>query len=306
MTMAPSHVHRSGLPLLAFALETHPPALYITVSVLWSYSVLCMLLGQNGQAGPLDWTSVGVSLAFFLILLFLRAVDEIKDLDYDRQHNSHRPLVRGAVSVAQVWRLAGLVAGAVLALSAVMSMQLTAWAALQMGYGIGLLALERRLLGFRNALVLNLVLTFPVSAALNVYAYLYLSVQHMAPALSAAVPVIAAHVCIFLHLEFGRKLKWPHLAAPNENGYAQVLGLGGAITVCALLGGIACGLAAWMHLRAGAGWLAALPTVAMLPSIAALRIMQTVRHEHRDLKPYFGAAMLSFFFINVLIAVCGR
>lgn len=77
--------------LMRFAIEAHPPAIYLPLSLLWSLSMVSMLsAGRQFRA-----TDLLVSLVFFLVLLFLRAVDEVKDLEYDRIHNPGRPLVRG-------------------------------------------------------------------------------------------------------------------------------------------------------------------------------------------------------------------
>ncbi|AKJ29750.1 hypothetical protein [Caldimonas brevitalea] len=287
--------------LFGFVCEAHPPPIYAVVCAGWAYSLLSMLLPPRAGAA-LGIEGAAVALAFFLILLFLRAVDEVKDLDYDRRHNPMRPLVRGAVSLGEVWGLAAAVAVVVLALSAWLSPRLAVFAALQMAYGIGLLLLERHSATFRRRILLNLCVTLPVSAALNVYAYLFLASRGLAPPLQQAVPVLLAHVAVFLHLEFGRKLKWPHLAAAGENGYALALGVPGASAACMLFGGAACALATWAHLSAGAGAASPLPWFALLPAAVGLQGFIVSRQEAVSLKPYFGGAMVLFFLINIAVA----
>ncbi len=304
MTMAASLAECSRpARLFKFVIDSHPPLPYLILSACWSWSLMLMLQRAGGNVRIAADMFV-VSVTFFLILLFLRAVDEIKDLDYDRLHHPERPLVRGDVSTGEVWLLAAATAGLAIFINLLLAPRLALFAILNMSYGLGLLLLERCWRRFRESILLNLMITFPVSASLNVYAYLYLDDRGTAAALSLALPVIAAHVAMFLHLEFGRKLKWPHLAAPGENGYAMALGAGGAITVCAVLGAIACGLATRLHLQLNAA-LPWLPWLALLPSIAGILKFAHSRQRHSELKPYFAASLLLFFVTNLVATVSG-
>lgn len=288
--------------LLAFAIETHPPLVYTLVAGGWSYSLLMLLTGLSGT--PLPASAPWVGGVFFLVLLYLRAVDEIKDLPYDRLHHPERPLVRGAISVPEVAGLAAGVAALVLVVSAWLSPWLALLAALQLAYGLGLLLLERAWRRFRESILLNLCITFPVSAVLNVYVWLYLAAHDAAPAPQTVWPVLVLHMAVFLHMEFGRKLKWPQHAQPGENGYAQALGVRGAVVLCAAFGVLACTLASWVHTRSGAGAWGFAPWLALLPSIFGLRRfwLDRTSAQPRALKPWFGGAMIVFFVINVLVA----
>ena len=284
--------------MIAFAIETHPPLVYALVAGGWSYSLMVMLTSLAGT--PLPASAPWVGVVFFLALLCLRAIDEIKDLPYDRLHNPDRPLVRGAISEPEVASLATVVAVVVLGVSLCLSPLLAVLAALQLAYGLALLALERASRRFRDSILLNLCVTFPVSAVLNLYAWAYLAI----PSLSQAWPVLALHMAVFLHMEFGRKLKWPQHAQAGENGYAQALGVRGAVVVCVLMGLAACALASGVHLQHGAGAAALLPWLALLPSVAGLHQFwrNRSRAQPRALKPWFGAAMVLFFLVNMLAA----
>lgn len=292
-----------ALRMLAFAIETHPPLVYALVAGGWSTSLMLMLTGLAGT--PMPASAPWVGGVFFLVLLYLRAIDEIKDLPYDQQHNPERPLVRGAIGEPEVAALAVGVALLVLGLSAALSPLLAALAALQLVYGLGLLMLEGAWQRFRESILLNLCITFPVSAVLNLYAWVYLATQEVAPPLARAWPVLALHMAVFLHMEFGRKLKWPQHVQAGDNGYVQALGVRGAVVVCVLMGVAACALASVVHLRHGAGAAALLPWLALLPSLAGLRQFwrNRSRAQPRALKPWFGAAMVLFFLVNVVAAL---
>lgn len=288
--------------LLKFIVDTHPPLPYAILTVLWSLSLMAILQRSAGSA-RFDAGMLLAPLSFFLVLLFLRAVDEIKDLEYDRKHKADRPLVSGEVSVGEVWGLAALVAAAVVGINLLVGQRLALFALANMSYGMFLFLLERGSRRFRESIVLNLVVTFPVSAALNVYAWLYLVERQQSPGAGMVAATIVAYMCAFLHFEFGRKLKWPHLARAGENGYAIVLGAGGAVVVCVLLGLTACGIISAIHLNNGATMLAWLPWLALIPSIAALAAFRKSRDKHRDLKPLFVLFLLVFFIGNVMAAV---
>src|SRR5882724_1947440 len=111
--IAPLHARTARV--FAFAYEVHPPATYLIVAASWSFSLMTLLQSSRGEI-RLDPAAYLVGAIFFLILLYLRALDEIKDLEYDKLYNPSRPLVRGAVSVGEVWSLAALTAVVVLLL----------------------------------------------------------------------------------------------------------------------------------------------------------------------------------------------
>jgi 4-hydroxybenzoate polyprenyltransferase len=296
--------------LLAYAIETHPPLVYVLVAGSWSWSVMGLMAvaaphaageaaGAWARIGPAGWV---MSAVFFLVLLYLRAVDEVKDLAYDRVHNPGRPLVRGAVSVAESWGLAAGVAGVVLGLCAALNPYLVPLVSAQMAYGLLLFVMEQRWVRFRQSIVLNLLLTFPVSATLNVLAWVYLAGRGLAPEPGLALTALAAQVAIFLHLEVGRKLKWPHLSDPAENGYALALGVPGAVAACGALGVAACVAAQSLLARAGLGAWACAPWLALLPSALGLWRWSRQRDRVVELKPYFGGAMILFGLVNALLS----
>jgi hypothetical protein len=212
-------------------------------------------------------------------------------------------LVRGDISVPEAWLLAALIAMLVLVLNLAFTPKLVLFTAADMGYGIFLLLLERYWHGFRTSILLNLIVTFPVSAALNFYAWLYLHEYGHGPDFYQALPLLLTYIAAFLHFEFGRKMKWPHLTASGENGYAIVLGTRGALLVCAVLGVTACTLATWFAWRYAMPMLAWTPWLALLPSLVGTARFLKHTDRHLDLKPYFGGFLLLFFVANLLTSV---
>ena len=285
--------------LLRFTLEVHPPVMYALVAAGWSASLVAL------GAGTVAPWHVGLALLFFLALLYLRLVDEVKDLPYDRRHHPGRPIPRGAVTPREVTAFAAAVAVATVCCSAVLSGRVAVLTTAQLVYAVLLVVMERRSARFRDHILLNLAFTFPVSAVLNVQVLAYLREQGVAVDTATALLVLGAHVAVFLHLDFGRKLRWPSHAQPGDNGYASALGAWGAMAVCAALIVIACALASGVWVLRGEGLAAALPWLAVLPAFRGLRVFHGDRGADtaRPLKPWFGGAMLLFFAANALVSV---
>jgi 4-hydroxybenzoate polyprenyltransferase len=285
--------------LLVFVQETHPPLTYTLVAVTWSVSLIALLEWAHGSV-QFTLEAGLLAIVFFLMLLYLRAVDEVKDLNYDRRYNPSRPLVRGAITSTEIKWLAAGVSVVIIAISLRLGANLVCLAILQMAYAIALWVLERRSRLFRESILLNLWVTFPVSATLNLYVVIYLAERGLIPPLPDVIAIVAAHMSIFLHLEFGRKLKKPAFSAPGENGYARVLGVYGAMSVCVFFGLIACVLVSWQLWQGYAGLFSLLPWVALIPSaIGMIRFHRT--HDHAPaLKSYFGTAMIAFFLLNIV------
>ncbi|RFA30701.1 hypothetical protein CAI21_04100 [Alkalilimnicola ehrlichii] len=291
----------------AFIAAVHPPKVYALFAGLWAMSLFAVFSGFDG-AWRLTFGQAAVAVSFFLILLFLRAVDEMKDFDYDRRHNPDRPLVSGTISHLEVIGVALAAAGLTVLINLTLSPWLALFTAANMAYGVLLWALERYWRRMRVSVLLNLAITFPVSAALNVYAWSYLSLANTAaPSLGLALPVILAYLCAALHFEFGRKLKWPQHAQAGENGYALALGTRRAVLVCIGLGMFSVGFMSLSFWLMGIGGVTlAAPTLAWLGSAAGLLIFAGSRRRHRDLKPYFGLFLLGFFLVNIIVIVTQR
>ncbi|WP_405996996.1 hypothetical protein [Streptomyces sp. NBC_00829] len=194
------------------------PQIYVTYALLWVLALegsTALLADRSWQPGT--GTAVRVT-SVLLALLYLRVVDEQKDLEYDREHHPDRPLVRGEISVPEL-RIA--MAGIVVALTGLnLSRSAAALTILlaDLAYAVLLMALERRSGAIREGLFLNLAVTYPVQLLLSVYVY----VSAGGAIGIRAVPLLMVFVCVFLHFEFARKTSWQ--AAPGERLYSGSLG----------------------------------------------------------------------------------
>ncbi|WP_280334309.1 hypothetical protein [Nocardia wallacei] len=222
------------------------------------------------------------------VLLYLRMVDEQKDLDYDRVHHPDRPLVTGAVRAADLRMAMALIAAGAIAGSLALSVGSAVVVAAALAYGLALWGLERASATVRDAIMVNLAVTYPVQ--LFIIGYLVVSaidtgqVDSGWPA--AAVAVLFAGA--FLQFEFARKTA--REPRPGEWFYSNALGAAGSTAAgvaCAVIA-VACDLILvrpWTFDLPGAlvAWIP--PALLTFPLAAATRFATAPRDEPYPLIP---------------------
>lgn len=272
-TLLFSDPRRTARRLARFILTMFRPQIYATYGVLWTLALegSAVLLSGTGDGWSPSWQTAVRAGTVVLVLLFLRTTDEQKDLDYDRIHHPNRPLVTGAITVAEL-------RGAMAAIALVIGVSnlaisvpsaLLAWAAL--GYALLLAVMEARSARFRDSLLINLALTYPVQLIVCGYLYLSLVDSGSITADWRAAPLFLVFAGVFLHFEFARKTAWP--AKPGERLYSgTALGPIGSGLVALALAGVAIGLELVLFqpwrvsgARAVAAWLP--PTTLVLPAL---------------------------------------
>ncbi|WP_158716871.1 UbiA family prenyltransferase [Streptomyces rimosus] len=268
-------VHRTPAAVRAparlgrFVLRMFRPQIYVTYGVLWTVT----LEGTAGEitktAAPWTptWATAVRAVSVVLALLFVRMADEQKDLDYDRRHNPDRPLVTGAITVAELRGAMVLITVLVVALNALVSALSVLLILLGLAYTLFLAALERRFPRLGENLVAGLLVSYPVQLLLSVYLYVSLLTGGDIDADWRAVPLLAMFACAFLQFEFARKTEWRQ--DPQARLYSQVFGPRGsaAISLALALGAVVLGLA--LLGRAGL-----LPAAALVfPALGAWRFL---------------------------------
>lgn len=262
--------------LYRFVLVANPPTIYLPFTLLWAAGLTGLLVASAGPPHP--WPrdgSVGVTaVTLFLAMLALRAVDDLRDLDYDRVHAPGRALPSGAVSVRDLVILASAGAAALLAINTGGGAVLIVLAA-GAGYTIGLITLNVRLhWPASENLLLHLALNLPIQVMLSLYVYVaFLHANHL-PLATTGFCATAAVVLAFVHLEFARKAT--RTPARTERTYVHHLGLGGTLAVAAAAAALAVGLASaavrpWSagSPAHGLGWLVLAPLA--IPVLAGWR-----------------------------------
>lgn len=229
---------RGARRLRAFFAERAPARVYVVYAVLW----VLALQGTLAMLAPdREWRIGGSLLAeiatVYLALLFIRVVDEQKDLEYDRVHNPGRPLPRGAIDVSELRIAMVLIVVAELALTGWRSPLLVGLLLLDLGYICFLVRLERWSATVRDRIFVNLLVSYPVQVMLSVH--IWLSFREATGHGPAAHAVLAAVLCacVFMHYEFARKTG--SRVVPDAQLYSNVVGLRASVALtvgCALAG----------------------------------------------------------------------
>ncbi|WP_324194021.1 hypothetical protein [Nocardia blacklockiae] len=202
---------------------------YLVYAVLFTLAVE----GTAAVVSGVVWRPGGATVVRIavvaVVLLYLRMVDEQKDLDYDRVHHPDRPLVTGAVRAADLRAAMVLIAAATIAGSLALSVRSALLIAAALGYGLALWGLERWSATVRDAIMVNLAVTYPVQ--LFIIGYVVVSAidtgQVRSDGTTALVAVIFAGA--FLHFEFARKTA--SAPRPGEWFYSNALGAYGSAAV---------------------------------------------------------------------------
>jgi len=254
--------------LVEFITSTYAPGMHFGFAALWFLSLLggFVSLDETVDTWILDLKALLGILTLFCTLFLLRAVDEIKDYDYDKVHHPDRPLVTGAVSRSD---LVSYIAGTSILL--ILMNGFLSWILLliimaDIGYGVFLVWLEKHSNRVKEWLFLNLVVTYPVNVALSVYTYFFFLERVGGRATDKGVSTIIAFAAAFLHWEFCRKTYWPHHAEEGMRLYSDIIGARGSSWMALALALVATGtmivlIEPWAcsGISALSGWLVLVP-----------------------------------------------
>jgi 4-hydroxybenzoate polyprenyltransferase len=250
-----------------------PPLFYLPYAAAWSLGGTAMFaLARRHAATWRPGAATFATLASFIVLLLLiRAIDDLRDLEYDREHNPRRPLASGAVRASD---LATLLIVGTLVLLLLNVPRGSVWQSSVLGlcYAVALMAVDRWLRWPPgDAVVLNALISIPAQSLLGLYLYIALLHDTHSTAGADLILPLAVMLAIFTHLEFARKVaRHPR---PGERTYVFALGLGG--TVCAALAAAALATVLSVLLTRpwapGAGWAWLVLAPAVLPVRGALR-----------------------------------
>jgi len=197
---------------------------YVLYGVLWVLALegTAALVSQPDSSWHPTGSTVSRIVVVAFVLLYLRMVDEQKDLDYDRVYNPDRPLVTGAVTATELRAAMTVIAVGAIAASFTLSALSALMIAAVLAYGLALWGLERLSVTIRTDILVNLAVTYPVQ--LLVTAYVILSAadtgEVRATWRTAAVALIFAGA--FLQFEFARKTS--RTPRPDELFYSNTLG----------------------------------------------------------------------------------
>ncbi|WNI16363.1 hypothetical protein [Actinacidiphila sp. ITFR-21] len=243
-----------------FVAGSYPPVISVLFAFAWAYGVTGLFAAV--QPGSPPWrpgagTAVS-AVTLTVTLLLMRAVDDIRDLEYDRGFNPKRPLARGAVRVRDLLVL--YAAGSVLVL-AINSRSPAALAVLagQLAYCLVVLAVDHWLRWPPgDNLPLSLLVSSPAQLLLHVYLYArYLDGSGRAPDHRAVLAIVIT-VLATAHLEFAKKVT--RQPRPGERSYVDALGFPATVGIA-----LTAPVVSVVLLLAGARATSALVPLAVLP-----------------------------------------
>jgi hypothetical protein len=270
-----------------------PPQIVFVYGLLWA-------LAMEGSAALLSSTTGGWSpgrdtvirvVTLIATAVFMRMLDEQKDLDYDRAHHPDRPLVTGAITARELRVSMALIAGGLVTLNALISAASVLLLLAVLAYGLGLFGLERISPAIRDGQIVNLFVTYPVQLLMSLYLYFSMASTGAITADWRVLALAGIFAGAFLHFEFARKTAWT--ASPGERLYSSVIGPWWSAACCialALLAG-ACELAAF------APWSATRPVLALLPLVVlCLPLVGAQRFLTRSVNAWPDATAMLFVF----------
>ncbi|MBB5624700.1 hypothetical protein [Sphaerisporangium krabiense] len=215
-----------------------PPKAYVPYAVAWAIGApaACALTDARLSGWVPDVGSLVGAVSLLVVLLMMRALDDIRDLGYDREHNPGRPLAAGAVSVRDLTVMIMVGTPLVLALNAWRPPVMGVLAA-QLAYAYLVIWADRRLGWPRgDALLAGMLVNLPVQLLIN--GFLYAGLLHstgLAPSWRGALGILVTTLA-FLHLEFARKTT--RRPRPGERTYVTLFGPSGTAALA-----VACAIA---------------------------------------------------------------
>ena len=294
--------------LSSFAEIIYEPKQHLLFAALWFLSIQGLfVLHSPSPAWIWGLPTLISALTFFGVLFVLRAIDEVKDLAYDRQYNPDRPLVSGAVNMGDIRSY--VIFGTVLVTAAnlLVAWQLALFVVLNVGYGLLLMWFEKVIPLMDRSMFFNLLLTYPVSIALSVYTLLQIQFTQGVEYRPYLLLIICCYILAFLHFEIIRKSMWQNLSEPGEKLYSSELGTEAALTLGSLCGVLAiCGMLLlnqpWQlsGLDAATGWL---PLSGLILVTLSLKRFLSNRETRFNPRKFAVLFIVTFYLFNFLHAI---
>lgn len=211
--------------LASFVATRFTPPVYAGYAILWALSFEAATSATPWRP---TWLTLLRAVSVVFALLFLRMLDEQKDLAYDRLHNPARPLVTGDITFTDLRASMALLA----VLGTVANLFVSVASALvYLGifvYGLVLALAERAFPRLADDPLPALLAAYPVQIVVSTYLLVSLGESFG----WGFVAVLVAYAGSFLHFEFARKTRWS--SDSDSRLYSVVLGPVRSASVAAL------------------------------------------------------------------------
>lgn len=297
--------------LNAFAEIIYEPKQHFLFAALWFLSIQGLFVLQSPVV-TWHWSLATLISAgsFFGVLFVLRAIDEVKDLEYDRQYNPDRPVVSGVVSLGDI-RSYVILGTLIIALAnSLIAWQLSLFVILNVAYGLLLMWLEKIIPLMDRSMFFNLLLTYPVSIALSFYTLVQIHFTQQVEVVLCLLPIIGCYILAFLHFEIIRKSMWEALADPGEKLYSNEIGCNKALllgTLCGVLAvtGIVVLNQPWQQnsVAAVTGWL---PLLGLIWVGLSVKLFLSQRAQRFNPRKFSVPFIVSFYTLNLAHAIASN
>lgn len=283
-----------------FVAGSYPPLPSVLFACAWAYGVTGLFAATDPRIEhwrPDAGTAVAtVTLAVNLLLM--RAVDDIRDLDYDRRFAPNRPLAGGSVRTGDLLVLYATGSVLVLVLNSGSPAALTILAA-QLSYALLVLAVHHwfgRPSG--DNLILSLLVSFPAQLLLHLYLYAgYLNTTGLTPDRSGVLAIVVV-VLASVHLELAKKIT--RAPRPGERTYVDVFGLArtAGIALAAPVVSLALLLVA---ARPPTAWTLLVAVPLLLPAVAGWRFWKHAKPRWSPVSPllYLLLTFIAYFAVGL-------
>lgn len=216
--------------LTRFVAGSYPPVA-LADAVAWTFGETALFAALDPRVT--HWLPSGSSTTIAAVtlaidMLMMRALDDIRDLDYDKRWNPRRPLASGAVRIRDLLIMCGIGGLALVALNTG-DTPAQIILIIQFGYVAAAMAADHRWHwppGYN--LLASLAVSFPAPLLLQIYLYArYLGTSHLSPDRTGALAILIVSL-MRLHAEFARKIV--RQPAADERTYVHNFGFAGTIT----------------------------------------------------------------------------
>lgn len=279
------------------------PLIQLPYTISWAVGLTALFACVTGAVR--EWRPGGELLVtvvtVVLFMLLMRGLDDIRDLDYDREHNPGRPLPSGLVAERDLVVMVAIGGVVLLLLNAGRGIALL-MLVVHLAYTGAVIALDR-LAGWPHPdrIGLQLVVNLPIQTLLSLYVYAgFLRAEQLVPSVAGVVAVLAV-TSGALCLELGRKAT--RKPRPGERTYVTVLGPAGT-SFAALAAAVAAttvvlvAVEPWLSGN-GWGWLVLVPLV--LPVVSVVRFAAGAVHWPVPLTIAYVPAMYTSFLVVGLL-----
>lgn len=200
------------------------------------YVALHLSLSLNHQKDlEFGMPSFIVVVTLFLVLLYLRILDEIKDFAYDQTFNPNRPLVLGKITIKELKVYLGVIGLLTLFINLYSGWMVLSLLSFELLYSTCLIFFEKKSVVIKDNMLVNLLVTYPVNVLLSIYILVIDLTLWKGSALFEDALTILAFACAFLYYEFARKISWPEQEKPGQRSYSAFLGTIPAAIIASLL-----------------------------------------------------------------------